>query len=93
MALKVGDRRYFLVHAYHHFCGEVLEIERADSILLKNVVRVQSCQRGWAEFFRDGFKDDTEYTVWLDGTRITGAFVDSPWPHDIPKEPRRATRR
>ena len=84
--IEVGKRYYFMVHAYHHFLGEVVEITGRKECVLKNVIRVQSCSRGWTEFFRDGCKKDTTYTIWPDGYEITGWFGCAPWKHPIPKE-------
>ena len=84
--IEVGKRYYFMAHAYHHFLGEVVEITGRKECVLKNVIRVQSCSRGWTEFFRDGCKKDTTYTVWPDGTEISGWFAAIPWKHPIPKE-------
>lgn len=90
--IEVGKRYYFVVHAYHHFLGEVAEITGKKECVLRNVVRVQSCQRGWTEFFRDGCCDDTNYTAWPDGTEVDNWMVAVPWPHAIPGE-KNATRR
>lgn len=81
----VGSQYYIMSHAYHHFVGEVTEFLGQHTVVLKNVVRVQSCQRGWTEFNFEGFKKDTTYTHWRDGTEITGWFVVEPFPHPIPK--------
>ncbi len=84
--MEVGKRYYFIAHAYHHFIGEVVEILGVKRVVLNNVVRVQSCRRGWTEFFRDGMKEDTTYTVWTDGHELPDWISATPWPHPIPRK-------
>lgn len=84
--MKIGERYYFIsIHAYDHWLGEVIEILGQRHVVLKNVVRVYSCPRGWTEFFRDGMKKDTNYTVWPDGHEVFFSSA-TPWHHPIPKE-------
>jgi hypothetical protein len=83
--MKIGDKFYFMTHAYHHFLGEIADMPMPKTVILKDVVRVQSCARGWTEFFRDGAKNDTTMTHWPDGTEVCGWFTAVPWVHDIPK--------
>jgi hypothetical protein len=85
--MEVGKRYYFIAHAYHHFLGEVVEITGQRSAILNNVIRVQSCKRGWTEFFRNGIlsKEDTVYTVWPDGHETGPCISITPWHHDIPR--------
>jgi hypothetical protein len=82
--MKVGDKFYFMTHAYHHFLGEIVDMPAPKTVIVKTVVRVQSCQRGWSEFFRDGCQGDTVLTHWPDGCEICGWFVAAPWNHPIP---------
>ena len=84
MSLAIGERYYFMTHAYHHLIGEVVEITGKRECVLKNVVRVQHCARNWTEFFANGCKDDTNYTIWPDGTEVSGWFIKVPWNHPIP---------
>ena len=89
--MEVGKAYYFMSHAYHHFIGVVVEIGGPSRARITNVIRVQSCRRGWTEFFAEGLKDDTIYTHFPDGW-VTGAFGIFEWNHDIPKpEGRRGT--
>ena len=82
--MQVGEKYYFIVHAYHHFIGEVVEILGTQRVKVINCIRVQSCGRGWTEFFEDGCKNDTTYTHWPDGKEFT--YIDAtPWNHPIPK--------
>ena len=83
--VEVGKRYYFLVHAYHHFLGEVVEITGKRECVIRNVVRVQSCQRPWTEFFAEGCKKDTSYTFWPDGVSIS-YMAAVPWEHEIPRK-------
>lgn len=81
---KVGERYYFITHAYHHFVGEIAEVLGRNYFVLCRVRKVHSCRRGWEEFFRDGFGDDTQYAVCPDGAEVEGSCVKFPWRHDIP---------
>ena len=84
--MKVGDKFYFYVHAYHHVVGEVAEFLGPKTAVLKNPVWVYSCRRGWTEFFKDGIrKDDTVFHHLPDGTEVSGWFMACPWNHPIPK--------
>lgn len=85
MSVEVGKRYYIMQHAYHHFLGEVTEILGKNSLVLKNVRRIYSCQRGWTEFFRDGCGDDTIYTIFPDGYEIHNYMSAAPWKNSIPK--------
>lgn len=88
--IQVGDKVYLFSHAYHHIVGEVVEVlgVRGKHVELKDVRRVQSCSRGWTEFFAQGFLGDTTYTVWPDGTEVDGWFIKVPWNHPIPGAPK-----
>jgi hypothetical protein len=87
MAIEKGKCFYIAAHAYHHFIGEVVESfhPARKECILKNVIRVQSCSRGWTEFWRDGCKNDTTFTVWPDGTEVSNWLFAVPWNHPIPK--------
>lgn len=82
--MEVGKRYYFIVHAYHHFIGEVVEILGTNRVVVNDVIRVQSCQRGWTEFFEEGVKNDTVFTHWPDGKELIYITAD-PWHHEIPE--------
>lgn len=56
-----------------------------NSCVLKNVRRIQSCNRSWTLFFRDGAKKDTEFTIWPDGHALHGFMSSTPWLHPIPE--------
>lgn len=89
--LQVGLKYYVMVHAYHHFVVEIAEVLGPMRAKFGRRERVQSCRRGWTEFFRDGPKDDTEFTIWPEGGVAT--FFDvSPWHHDFPSDARRKAR-
>lgn len=92
MSVKVGGKYYFKSHAYHHYIAEVVEITGKREAWCKNIIRVQSCQRGWTDFFAEGVKSDTNYTHFPDGS-ITW-FNAFEWHHNIPlSETKHATRR
>lgn len=85
--MEVGKKYYFMVHAYHHFIGEVVEVHGPNRCIINNVIRVQSSNKDWTRFFKEGIKGkDTNYTIWPDGTRISGDFVCVPWNHPIPRD-------
>ena len=84
MAIEIGKTYYFMPHAYHHWIGELVEILGGNRFVLNNVRRIQSCRRGWSEFFRDGAGTDTTYTTWPDGFVVDGSFGIAPWNHKIP---------
>lgn len=88
--VEVGKAYYLVPHPYYHYIGIVDAIEGPDKYRLRNCVRVHNdSQQDFSAFFQNGFKSSTVYTVWLDGTTVTGPFiVESPWPHKIPKEPK-----
>lgn len=83
--IEVGKCYYFFTHAYHHFIGEVAIIEGKQQCTVNRVHRIQGCSRNWTLFFRDGAKDDTDFTIFPDGTELTGWFVAAPWNHPMPK--------
>lgn len=87
--MEVGKKYYVISHAYYHYVGEVTEVNPR-GVKMRNVVQVHGCDRGWTEFFKDGFKADTRYDVVPDGTGLS--VIDYfPWGHDIPTE--KGTRR
>ena len=83
--MRVGEKYYIMAHAYHHVCGEVAELLGPRSVVLKDAVLVHSCGRSWSEFFRDGFKDDTQYDPIPDGAEVTGTFLAVPFAHPVPQ--------
>jgi hypothetical protein len=91
MAVEVGKRYYLLVHAYHHLIAEIVAITGKREADVRRVIRVQSCTRGWTDFFRDGLnprggsKSDTVYTHFPDGN--IQWFAAFEWNHDIPELP------
>jgi hypothetical protein len=91
MAIEIGKLYYFIVHAYHPFIGEVGEIVGRREVQLvqhkHGIIRVQGCQRGWTEFFRDGLKADSNFSWWPDGLVLSGWFVAAPWNHPVPLPP------
>jgi hypothetical protein len=89
VAIKEGQTYYFLLHAYHHFIGTVVEITGKKECVIKNVRRVQSSQRGWTDFFAQGAGsgNETVTTTWPDGMEISGWFAAVPWNHPIPGDP------
>ena len=91
MAVQPGKRYYFIAHAYHHFLAEVVEITGKREADVIDVRRIQSCRRPWTDFFRDGCKDDTDFTVWPDCSLTWFVAVD--WPHEIPGATHAAARR
>jgi hypothetical protein len=74
---------YVILHVYHHFLvvGELLSPSR---IRCSRVVRVNSCKRGWTDFFRNGCKDDTTMMEFPPGNLndFMGIFN---WDHPIPE--------
>ena len=85
--LQVGRRYYFVEHAYYHYIGEVVAITGRRECILRHVRRIHSCQRNWTHFFKDGARNDTEFTVQPDGKNISGWMEHTPWPHAIPGGP------
>ncbi len=83
---KVGEKRFFVAHAYYHYVGEIAEILGRNSFVLNGAVRVHADGRGFPEFFAKGFDKNTQYAVWGDGAEIHGVIASRPWPHKIPKE-------
>ena len=89
--VTVGKKYYLLVHAYHHFIAEVVEVTGKREADVKNVIRVQSCTRGWTEFFRDGLMNDTTYTHFPAGSITWLAAFE--WNHPMPEVGRASSRR
>lgn len=81
----VGNTYYFITHAYYHYIATVVEVLGTRRVSVTNVVQVHSCQRGWTEFFRDGFKKDTKYDLLPDCPDLS-YIVPFVWKHPIPKE-------
>ena len=87
--MQVGQKYYIIAHAYHHYIGEVVDVNPR-MVTLKNCIKVHSCQRNWTLFFKDGAASDTSYDVMPDGTEQPYDLGSFPWNHAIPKErPRR----
>lgn len=84
--MKVGEKYYFVAHAYYHFLGEVMEMDGPRCVRFKNVRQIISCKRDWTSFFAEGCKDDTVFHEWLDGSEFDQFIAKSPWPHDIPSK-------
>ena len=84
--MEVRKTYYFMPHAYHHFIAEVVEVRGPDRFWCKKVIRIQSCRRGWTEFFQDGMKDDTVYTHFPDGEIVSTLKFE--WNHPIPTLPK-----
>ncbi len=80
--MKVGDRVYILLHAYHHLVGEVAEVLGYRSVRLTNVAWIYSCQRDWTAFFRDGPGNDTVYHSWPDG-EVHDYLAAFDWKHPL----------
>lgn len=77
-----GKAFYVFSHAYHHFLVEIVEMLGPQRARCRNIRRIQSCQRGWTDFFRDGCESDTTYTIFPDG-ELTW-FNSFEWNHPIP---------
>ena len=86
--MEVGKKYYVISHAYYHYVGEVVQVNPR-TVVLRNVVQVHGCERGWTEFFAEGFKADTRYDVLPDGSGLS-VINYFPWPHEIPTAPARA---
>lgn len=82
--IEVGKKYYFIVHAYFHYLGEVMEVISSRRVKIRNVIQVHSCARNWTQFFADGCKDDTQYDVLPDGVEFDYSLPVTPWPHEIP---------
>lgn len=93
MSIQVGHRYYFIVHAYHHFLGEVVEVTGKKSCSLRLASKIHSCGRGWEEFFRDGCKSDTRHDFIGDVEEIDGWMFVKEWTHKLPGEDGNAPRR
>jgi len=82
MSPKVGMQYYFITHAYYHLVGKVVALTPRGCVI-DDVRFIYSCSRDWTSFFKDGFKEDTTYKIWPNGTKIS--YIDfMPFPHKIP---------
>lgn len=81
--MEVGKRYYVQTHAYYQFCGEVVRVVGPRQVEMRNVVQVHTCSRNWTKFFAEGFKNDTTYFIWPDGTTLN-VMNFAPWEHGIP---------
>jgi hypothetical protein len=86
--IEIGQKYYIVAHVYYHFVGEVIAVTPR-TVTLKNVCQVHACRRDWSAFFAEGFRADTSYDVWPDGTVVPIGLQYAPWPHAIPREPKR----
>jgi hypothetical protein len=85
--MQVGKAYYFMVHAYHHFIAILDEVTGKQAGKVSHVIRIQSSQKDWNDFFSSGLGDDTTtvYKHFPDGS-ITW-FAAFEWNHPIPKRP------
>lgn len=83
--LEIGKQYYIIAHAYWHFVGTVREITPRYAVL-DRCVQVHACGRPWTAFFAEGFRKDTRYDWWPDGTIVPIGLPCAPFPHPIPKE-------
>ena len=81
--LKVGERYYFVAHAYFHYVGTVEEILGVRRVALKDAVQVHRCGRNWTDFFKNGFGKDTTYDV-IGNIPDVGFISAIEWNHDVP---------
>ena len=84
--VEAGKRYYAMVHAYHHFVFEVVHVLGQKHVEATKIVRVQSSQRDWTTFFKDGFGEGDAFKFFPDG-EVSGWFAIFEWHHDIPKPP------
>lgn len=86
--IEAGKRYYIMVHAYHHYIVDVVEVYAPMRAKFGRREKVHSCRRGWELFFKEGAKGDTEFMIFPEGGEAT--FFDfSPWNHDFPSDARR----
>jgi hypothetical protein len=83
--MKQGDNYYIMSHAYHHYIGEIVEIFPR-TVVIKNGIKVHSCQRNWTEFFKNGCGDDTKFDVMPDLSEVPYELGVFPWKHAIPRK-------
>ena len=77
-----GNRYYVMTHAYHHFLVEIVEMLGPQRARCRTVRRIQSDQRNWTDFFKEGMnKTLTVFTVFPDGE--LSWFCCFEWPHEI----------
>jgi hypothetical protein len=84
--IEVGKTYYAMVHAYHHFVFEVTAVLGQKHVEAKNIVRVQSSNRDWTDFFREGFAAGDNYKHFPNG-ELSGWYGIFEWKHPIPKPP------
>ena len=85
---QAGDKLYVIVHAYHHFLVEVVEMLGPRRARVTNVVKIHTCQRGWTDFFLDGCMSDTNLMHFPDSDDMSW-ICEFKWDHEIPKHPRK----
>lgn len=83
--LKIGDKIYYITHAYYHYVGEITEILGVRRCAFKNVVQIHSDSKNWTEFFKNGITSTTKFDVMPDSPDDT-FFKCFIWKHKIPKE-------
>lgn len=84
MQLVEGKAYYVVAHAYYHFIGVVVKV-MPRSVVMRSVVQVHSCSRGWSRFFAEGFGEDVRWDSWPDGTELPiGSMPVAPWNHELP---------
>lgn len=84
MAIEVGKRYYFIVHAYHHVIATVTAVTGKRECDMTDVRWIYSCARNWTQFFRDGALNDTVCHIFPPGHNVsfTASFE---WPHSLPE--------
>ena len=82
--MKAGDRVYLIVHAYHHYLAEVVEVLGVRRGHFTDMVKIHSSDRNWTDFFALGVSKGTKYDVIGEGLDISyiAAFR---WDHDLPR--------
>lgn len=74
---------YVILHAYHHFLVEIEDELGPTRLRCSRIVKVNSCRRGWTEFFRDGCRDDTVMMEFPPGD-LNNYLAKFDWNHPIP---------
>jgi hypothetical protein len=84
MAVKVGERYYFIAHAYFHYLGTVSEVLGVRRVALRDAIQVHSHSGNWTEFFRRGITTGTKYDVIGDIPDV-GYIAAIAWKHELPE--------
>jgi hypothetical protein len=86
MTVEPGKCYYVIVHAYHHFIGEVIEVTGRKSATFTKLRWVYSSTLNWTEFFKKGCtRKNSTIHDWPDGEigwENGGIFN---WKHPIPE--------